>query len=133
MSMRAGAVHFVSQMQRAADVLRRSKTIVFFSGAGISAESGIPTFRDKLTGLWAKHDPQRLETADAFRENPALVWGWYLWRRHQVSGAEQIQAGLVRPGTRGPQVADLAGRAGAVRLSDLVDLVDFVNLLKPIK
>lgn len=57
-------------------------------GAGISAESGIPTFRDKLTGLWAKHDPQRLETTDAFRENSALVWGWYLWRRRQVTLAQ---------------------------------------------
>lgn len=87
----------MSQMQRAADVLRRSKKIVFFSGAGISAESGIPTFRDKLTGLWAKHDPQRLETADAFAENPALVWGWYLWRRHQVSGAKPNPAHLCIP------------------------------------
>lgn len=87
----------MSQMQRAADVLRRSKTIVFFSGAGISAESGIPTFRDKLTGLWAKRDPQRLETADAFRDNPALVWGWYLWRRHQVSGAKPNAAHLCIP------------------------------------
>jgi NAD-dependent deacetylase len=65
-----------------------SKRVVFFTGAGISADSGIPTFRDKLTGLWEKHDPQRLETADAFRENPALVWGWYLWRRRQVNQAE---------------------------------------------
>lgn len=69
----------MSNLRRAAEALRRSKRVVFFTGAGISADSGIPTFRDKLTGLWAKHDPQRLETADAFRENPALVWSWYLW------------------------------------------------------
>ncbi|MBC3450856.1 NAD-dependent deacylase [Pseudomonas mosselii] len=81
-------------MQRAAEALRRSKRVVFFTGAGISADSGIPTFRDKLTGLWEKHDPQRLETADAFRENPALVWGWYLWRRLQVSSAEPNSAHL---------------------------------------
>jgi NAD-dependent deacetylase len=71
-----------------------SKRVVFFTGAGISADSGIPTFRDKLTGLWEKHDPQRLETADAFRENPALVWGWYLWRRRQVNQAEPNLAHL---------------------------------------
>lgn len=75
----------MSQMQKAADVLRTARKIVFFTGAGISAESGIPTFRDKLTGLWVKHDPRRLETAEAFRENPDLVWGWYLWRRQLVS------------------------------------------------
>lgn len=81
-------------MQRAAEALRTSKRVVFFTGAGISAGSGIPTFRDKLTGLWEKCDPQRLETADAFRENPALVWGWYLWRRRQVSQAEPNSAHL---------------------------------------
>lgn len=68
----------------AATALRQARHIVVLSGAGISAESGIPTFRDQLTGLWARHDPQRLETAKAFRENPALVWGWYLWRRQQM-------------------------------------------------
>lgn len=87
-SWRGVEVCRMSNMQRAADALRRSKKVVFSTGAGISAESGIPTFRDKLTGLWSKHDPERLETADAFRENPALVWSWYLWRRHQVVQAK---------------------------------------------
>lgn len=82
------------EMQRAVDAILSAKKIVFFTGAGISANSGIPTFRDKLTGLWEKHDPQRLETANAFRENPALVWGWYLWRRRQVSLAEPNSAHL---------------------------------------
>ncbi len=79
----------MNQMKRAVEALRVSKKIVFFTGAGISADSGIPTFRDKLTGFWSKYDPRRLETADAFRENPALVWGWYLWRRNQVRQAWQ--------------------------------------------
>lgn len=87
----------MNNMQRATDALRASKKIVFFTGAGVSAESGIPTFRDKLTGLWTKHDPQRLETADAFRENPALVWSWYLWRRHQVCQAKPNLAHLSIP------------------------------------
>lgn len=82
----------MNHMQKAAEVLAEARRIVFFTGAGISAESGIPTFRDKLTGLWAKHDPERLETADAFRENPALVWGWYLWRRRQVTLAQPNDA-----------------------------------------
>ncbi|WP_395607624.1 SIR2 family NAD-dependent protein deacylase [Pseudomonas sp. B22129] len=78
----------MDDMSRAIQALRAARKVVFFTGAGISAESGIPTFRDKLTGLWAKHDPQRLETAAAFRENPALVWGWYLWRRNQAKQAK---------------------------------------------
>jgi len=78
----------MDDMSRATQALRAARKVVFFTGAGISAESGIPTFRDKLTGLWAKHDPQRLETAAAFRENPSLVWGWYLWRRNQAKQAK---------------------------------------------
>ncbi|MBW4792961.1 SIR2 family NAD-dependent protein deacylase [Pseudomonas tolaasii] len=78
----------MDDMSRATQALRAARKVVFFTGAGISAESGIPTFRDKLTGLWAKHDPQRLETAAAFRENPSLVWGWYIWRRNQAKQAK---------------------------------------------
>ncbi|WP_236273264.1 Sir2 family NAD-dependent protein deacetylase [Pseudomonas congelans] len=55
---------------------------------------GTDTFRDKLTGVWAKHDPERLETARAFRENPQMVWGWYLWRRFQAGQAQPNAAHL---------------------------------------
>lgn len=106
----------MSNLRRAAEALRRSKTVVFFTGAGISADSGIPTFRDKLTGLWAKHDPQRLETADAFRANPTLVWSWYLWRRHQVSQAKPNSAHLSIP-----QLAD-AGWDVSVVTQNIDDL-----------
>jgi NAD-dependent deacetylase len=77
----------MSDIEMAISALRKARKVVFFTGAGISAESGIPTFRDKLTGLWEKHDPQRLETSKAFKDDPALVWGWYLWRRNQVAMA----------------------------------------------
>jgi len=87
----------MSDMVKATEILRRAKKVVFFTGAGISAESGIPTFRDTLNGLWEKYDPERLETAAAFRENPALVWGWYLWRRRQASQAEPNAAHLMVP------------------------------------
>lgn len=80
--------------ERTTRALVNARSIVCFSGAGISAESGIPTYRDKLTGLWAHHDPQHLETAGAFRENPQLVWGWYLWRRQQVARAQPNAAHL---------------------------------------
>lgn len=57
------------------------------TGAGISKESGIPTFRDKLTGLWAQYDPSDLATPSGFARNPALVWQWYDHRRNLVGEA----------------------------------------------
>lgn len=64
--------------------LRKAQHIVVFTGAGVSAESGIPTFRDALAGLWEKYDAERLATPDAFAREPDLVWGWYEWRRSLV-------------------------------------------------
>ena len=58
------------------------------TGAGISAESGIPTFRDATSGLWAKFDPVKLASEEGFRADPALVWRWYAWRRGLVAAAE---------------------------------------------
>jgi NAD-dependent deacetylase len=64
--------------------VRSARRIAVLSGAGMSAESGIPTFRDALTGLWAKFDPQQLATKAGFQRDPALVWGWYEARRRGV-------------------------------------------------
>jgi NAD-dependent deacetylase len=69
-------------------VLEAAGRLVVFTGAGISAESGIPTFRDALQGLWARYDPQRLATEAGFRADPALVWRWYAERRARVYEAE---------------------------------------------
>ncbi len=63
--------------------LKSAKTIVFFSGAGISAESGIPTFRGK-DGIWNKFRPEELANFDAFVRNPKLVWEWYKYRKSIV-------------------------------------------------
>jgi NAD-dependent deacetylase len=71
----------VDELRNAADLLARAKRVVVLTGAGISAESGVPTFRDALTGLWERFDAQALATPEAFRAAPALVWGWYEWRR----------------------------------------------------
>ena len=60
--------------------------ITVLSGAGMSAESGIATFRDALTGLWARFDPTELACEDGFRRDPALVWCWYRWRASQLLG-----------------------------------------------
>lgn len=67
---------------------RRFEHIVVFSGAGMSAESGIPTFRSGSNGLWGEFDPQQLATPDAWRRDKETVWGWYEWRRGQVMAAQ---------------------------------------------
>ena len=67
--------------------LRSARKIVVFSGAGASAESGVPTFRDAQLGLWERFKPEDLATPQGFRRNPRLVWGWYEWRRALVSQA----------------------------------------------
>ena len=67
--------------------LRAARQVTVLTGAGISAESGVPTFRDAQTGLWAQYDPHELATPDAFRRNPRLVWDWYAWRRTLVARA----------------------------------------------
>lgn len=64
--------------------LRQTRHLVVFTGAGVSQESGIPTFRDALTGLWAQFDAEQLATPEAFAADPELVWGWYEWRRGLV-------------------------------------------------
>ncbi|MCB8980173.1 MAG: NAD-dependent deacylase [Ardenticatenaceae bacterium] len=68
--------------------LHAAKHVVVLTGAGVSAESGVPTFREAQTGLWAQYDPQELATPQAFRRNPQLVWEWYAWRRELVSQAQ---------------------------------------------
>ena len=60
----------------------------------MSAESGLPTFRDALTGLWARHRPEDLATPEAFERNPALVWSWYRMRREAALRAEPNPAHL---------------------------------------
>ncbi|MBR8652829.1 NAD-dependent deacylase, partial [Achromobacter sp. Marseille-Q0513] len=77
-----------------AQALRQSRRPVVFTGAGVSAESGIATFRDALTGLWSRFDAQALATPEAFRAHPDLVWGWYEWRREQALRARPNAAHL---------------------------------------
>ena len=112
-------------IEQAADVLQKARKVVFFTGAGISADSGIPTYREKLSGIWAGLDPRDLETAKAFRENPALVWGWYLWRRLRVAQAEPNAAHIAIPRMAHPlrqvsvitqNIDDLHERAGSLNV-----------------
>lgn len=68
--------------------LRAAQHVFVLTGAGVSAESGLSTFRDGQSGLWAKYRPEDLATAEAFQRNPRLVWEWYAWRRQQAAQAE---------------------------------------------
>lgn len=67
--------------------LRNARRVAVLTGPGISAESGVPTFRDAQTGLWARYDPMELATPEAYSRDPRLVWGWYAWRRELVEKA----------------------------------------------
>lgn len=82
--------------------LRHAGRVTVLTGSGISAESGVPTFREAQTGLWARYDPQQLATPEAFERDPRLVSEWYGWRRTLVSEAEP------NPGHRA--LAELEGR-----------------------
>jgi NAD-dependent deacetylase len=68
--------------------LRDARHVCVLTGAGVSAESGVPTFRDAQEGLWARYRAEDLATPEAFRANPALVWRWYRWRRELIAAAE---------------------------------------------
>ena len=77
-----------STLEEFAHILAHAKKLVVSTGAGISKESGIPTFRDAHDGLWAKYDPMQLATPTAFRRDPKLVWDWYQYRRDLVNQAQ---------------------------------------------
>lgn len=67
--------------------IARAQRLCVLTGAGMSAESGIPTFRDAQTGLWARFDPMQLASEEGFRADPQTVWDWYASRREGVRAA----------------------------------------------
>jgi len=71
------------------ELLQNARKILVLTGAGMSAESGVPTFRDAQSGLWSKYRPEELATPQAFRDHPRTVWDWYAERRENI--------GRVRP------------------------------------
>ncbi len=74
-------------IEKAVELITKSKHLTALTGAGVSAESGIPTFRGK-DGLWNKYRPEELATPEAFARNPELVWKWYAWRMELVFNAK---------------------------------------------
>jgi NAD-dependent deacetylase len=77
----------MSAIDRVAEKLRTARRVLALTGAGVSAESGIPTFRGR-DGWWRNEDPTRLATPEAFRRDPRYVWEWYQYRRGLVAAAE---------------------------------------------
>ena len=108
--------------------LRTEQRVVVFTGAGVSAESGIPTFRDKLDGLWSQFSAEELASAKGFKANPKLVWEWYAWRRKMILDAEPNRAhqAIARLQTLVPEftlitqnVDGLHQRAGSTKVIEL--------------
>lgn len=78
----------MSMLQQAAQLISESDSVVFLTGAGMSAESGVPTFRDAQTGFWHRFEPEQLATEEAFRTAPSKVWTWYVWRAMLIHSVE---------------------------------------------
>jgi len=76
-----------TDLRRAQALIAGARRIVVLTGAGMSAESGIPTFRQARAALWADFDPMQLASPEGFRADPPRVWSWYAWRREKVAGA----------------------------------------------
>ena len=68
--------------------LRNARKTLVLTGAGMSAESGVPTFRDAQNGLWAEYRPEELATPEAFMKHPQIVWDWYQQRRENISAIQ---------------------------------------------
>lgn len=103
-----------ASIRQAAELIRRSHSPVVFTGAGVSQESGVPTFRDALTGFWEQYDAQSLATPEAFVADPDLVWAFYEYRR-----------GLIRKAK--PNAAHIAIGSLEERVSNLVIVTQNVD------
>jgi NAD-dependent deacetylase len=77
-----------SGLEESVRLLHEARSLVVSTGAGISKESGIPTFRDAPNALWAAYDPETLASPEGFRTDPALVWRWYNDRRAMIAKAK---------------------------------------------
>jgi NAD-dependent deacetylase len=87
-------------LEEAADALAAARRVVVLTGAGISAESGVPTFRG-ADGLWRTYRAEALATPEAFARDPALVWEWYDWRRGLIAPVRPNAGHTVLAGWQG--------------------------------
>ena len=102
-------------MAHARDVIANADRVVVLTGAGISAESGVPTFRGP-DGLWKSFRPEELATPSAFARDPRLVWEWYDWRRRRVRACQPNAAHVA--------LANLALHRGSARARIVTQNVD---------
>lgn len=98
------------------EAARAPRRVTVVSGAGMSAESGVPTFRDAQTGLWERYAAEDLATPEAWERDRAFVWAWYLWRLGLVRRA--------RPNAGHRAIADWARLPGAPELTVVTQNVD---------
>lgn len=104
----------VDAIEQARTLLSAAEHPVVFTGAGVSADSGVPTFRGAAAdALWGKYSPQQLASPQGFRAEPTLVYEWYMWRRSQLAE--------VRPNAAHDAIARLQRRSGAVVITQNVD------------
>ena len=115
-------------LEQAAAWIAESRRPVAFTGAGVSRESGIPTFREATTGFWERYDPYELATVEGFLKNPKLVWEWYAWRRKLIretepnpghaalAGLENLLPGLVLITQNVDNLHRRAGSRGIIEL-----------------
>ncbi|MBU1156388.1 MAG: NAD-dependent deacylase [Proteobacteria bacterium] len=108
----------LTPLQIAAQRLAQADHVAVLTGAGISAESGVPTFRG-ADGLWEKYRPEDLATPQAFARDPELVWRWYHWRRGLIAKCA--------PNPAHRALVDLEARAG--RLTLITQNVDGLHSL----
>lgn len=109
-----------------ADRLRRASRLTILTGAGVSAASGVPTFRG-AEGLWRRFRPEELATPQAFARDPVLVWEWYAWRRELVGRCLPNTAHQVIAGWSRGVLGRTAGRAGCL-ISVITQNVDDLHL-----
>jgi hypothetical protein len=115
-------------LQTAARAVARSTRLAVFTGAGVSKESGIATFREPETGLWARYDPMQLATPEAYEADPAFVWSWYEHRFGVAAEAEpnpghfaiaELEQVLPRVVVITQNIDGLHQRAGSSRVIEL--------------
>lgn len=80
--------NYAHNLEMARQWVHAAQHVTVLSGAGVSAESGVPTFRDLHTGYWAQFDPQEMASEPGFRAHPQRVWQWYSYRRALVAAVQ---------------------------------------------
>jgi NAD-dependent deacetylase len=112
--------------------IRDARRLTILTGAGVSAASGVPTFRGQ-EGLWRRYRPEDLATPDAFARDPRLVWEWYAWRREKIAGCQPNAAHAVIAAWSGSDPGDdsyrgLAPRTDRLEVTVVTQNVDDLHL-----